>query len=286
MAVKRIVDVQFWNDDKVIEFFSPQDKLFMLYLMTNPHSTQLGIYSINKKIIAFETGYSCEEINKLLNRFEKEYKMIKYSETTKEIAIKNYLKYSVIKGGKPVEDLLIKEIGQVKDKNLLKYVYSNIKNYEALNVTVKKVIDNIIINDNENENENDNDNENTVRNTQGVSPTYRQRIVDFKEDNNTIISHLNKMAGTNFKNTSTSTIKLTSALLKDYSVDDIIMVIDKMCYLWNREPKKGEKDMRIYLRPSTLFRKSNFENYLGMNVPKKEITTKDIASQMDFSEFR
>lgn len=284
MAVKRIVDVQFWNDDKVIEFFSPQDKLFMLYLMTNPHSTQLGIYSINKKIIAFETGYSCEEINKLLNRFEKEYKMIKYSETTKEIAIKNYLKYSVIKGGKPVEDLLIKEIGQVKDKNLLKYVYSNIKNYEALNVTVKKVFDNIIINDNENDN--DNENEKSVHNTQSVSSTCRQPIVDFKEDNNTIINHLNKMAGTNFKNTSKSTIKLISALLKDYSVDDIIMVIDKMCYLWNREPKKGEKDMRIYLRPSTLFRKSNFENYLGMNVPKKEITTKDIASQMDFSEFR
>lgn len=162
MGIKRVVDVNFWNDDKVVDSFSPEDKLFMLYLMTNPHTTQLGIYAINKKQMAFELGYSLDTINVLLDRFENKYQMIKYIDSTKELAIKNYLKYSIIKGGKPVEDLLEKEIKQIKNKSLLGYVYNNIKDYDNLNDTVKKVLTSFneyILNDNEKHNDNDNDNE-------------------------------------------------------------------------------------------------------------------------------
>ena len=70
MGIKRVVDVQFWNDDKVIEKFSPEDKFFMLYLMTNPHTTQLGVYAINVKHMEFELGYSKDTINVLLERFD------------------------------------------------------------------------------------------------------------------------------------------------------------------------------------------------------------------------
>lgn len=159
MAIKRIVDIGFWTDDKVLELFSPEDKLFMLYLLTNPHTTQLGIYKINKKIMAFELGYSLDTINVLLDRFENKYKIIKYCNETSEIAIRNYLKYSIIKGGKPVEDCLTKDISQVKNKNLLGYVFKNVMSLDALNETVKKVIYNtiniynIIINDNDNDND-------------------------------------------------------------------------------------------------------------------------------------
>jgi hypothetical protein len=41
--IKRIVSTGFWTDDKVLDM-TPDEKLFMLYLITNPHSTQLGIY--------------------------------------------------------------------------------------------------------------------------------------------------------------------------------------------------------------------------------------------------
>ena len=103
MGIKRVVDTSFWTDDKVIENFSPEDKLFMLYIMTNPHTTQLGIYALSKKVMAFETGYSTDTISVLLDRFETKYDLIKYSNETKELAIKNYLRHSIIKGGKPVE---------------------------------------------------------------------------------------------------------------------------------------------------------------------------------------
>ena len=158
MGIKRVVDTQFWTDDKVIEMFSPEDKLFMLYLMTNPHTTQLGIFSISKKVMAFETGYSPDTISVLLDRFETKYGLIRYSNETKEVAIKNYLRHSIIKGGKPVEDLLIKEISKVKDKSLLQYVFDGISSSENLNGTVTIILP--LLNQKENDNGNDNVSEN------------------------------------------------------------------------------------------------------------------------------
>lgn len=179
MGIKRIVDTQFWNDDKVIDYFSPEDKLFMLYLMTNPHTTQLGIYSINEKVMAFELGYSNDTISVLLDRFENKYKIIKYSKETKEIAIKNFLKYSIIKGGKPVEDLLKKEINQVKDKKLIKFVYENLINYSSLNETVKNILTTYNENEIHNDNDNDNDNEKSYHDTcDDTSKRFKKPTLD------------------------------------------------------------------------------------------------------------
>ncbi len=166
MGIKRVVDVGFWDDDKVMDMFSPEDKLFFLYLLTNPHTTQLGIYAINVKHMSFELGYTIETINVLLDRFENKYNMIKYSSKTKEIAIRNFLKHSIIKGGKPVEDCLMKEISKVKDTSLFEYVYSGISSYDNLNETAKKILNYLIKNDHENDHEYDikNDIENDIKN--------------------------------------------------------------------------------------------------------------------------
>lgn len=157
MAIKRMVDIGFWNDDKVVEIFSPEDRYFMLYLLTNPHTTQLGIYQVNKKVMAFETGYSVETIVTLLDRFHNKYKLIHYNRETNEIGIINYLKHSIVKGGKPVEDLLVKELGKVKDRTMIDLIFNEIQDYPNLNATVKQVIS--IYKNKSIQNENDNDND-------------------------------------------------------------------------------------------------------------------------------
>ena len=176
MGIKRVVDTQFWTDDKVIEMFSPEDKLFMLYLMTNPHTTQLGIYALSKKVMAFETGYSADTISVLLDRFETKYDLIKYSNDTKEVAIKNYLRHSIVKGGKPVEDLLIKEISKVKDKSLLQYVYDGISSFENLNGTVSIILP--LLNQNGNDNDKDNGSENDNDNDVSYHDSYDDSYAD------------------------------------------------------------------------------------------------------------
>lgn len=173
MGIKRIVDTGFWTDDKVMVEFSPEDKLFMLYLLTNPHTTQLGVYKILPKQMAFELGYSSDTINVLLDRFETKYNIVRYSKATSEIAVRNYLKYSIVKGGKPVLDLLTREANRVKDKSLLAYIEESASLSE--NSTVKEFCE--LFNDNENENDNDNDNEDSYHESSTNRTTNRPRFV-------------------------------------------------------------------------------------------------------------
>lgn len=196
MGIKRIVDTSFWTDGKVDEF-SPEDKYFMLYLLTCPFTKQLGIYEISVKQVAFQLGYSVDAVKVLLDRFETKYGIIIYSEATNEVAIKNYLKHSIIKGGAPVRDCLIREMKQVKNKKLIGEVFAHIKGYGSLNATVKNLIaeyeekngkllysnkkDNDIDNDIDNDNENDNEvsypvsSHDTHNDTPTTRPSYRSK---------------------------------------------------------------------------------------------------------------
>ena len=159
VAVRRVVDTDFWNDSKVSDLFSAEDKYFMLYLLTNPHTTQLGIYVLSISKAANELGYSKDVVKVLLERFQNKYELIKYNEITNEVAIKNFLRHSIVKGGKPVMDCLLKEEKKIKDKELLTYIFNNLNNYnDTLNTTVKEFITYIsniyninIYNDNDNE---------------------------------------------------------------------------------------------------------------------------------------
>lgn len=167
MAIKRVVDIGFWTDGKVDEF-SPEDKYFMLYLLTNPFSKQLGIYELSIKQAAFQMGYSVDAFNVLLDRFENKYKMIRFSRETNEVAIINFLRHSVMKGGKPVEDCIKQDMARVKNKNLIGYVFSRLYSRNDLNATVRKIVDEYI-NENGIQNDNDKHNDNDNDRTQGVS---------------------------------------------------------------------------------------------------------------------
>lgn len=140
MGVFRSIQTGFWKDPKVIEEMTPEDKLFFLYIMTNPNTTQIGIYKITKKQMAFELGYSLESINALVDRFEKHHKLIKYNTETRTIAIKNWGKYNLNRGGKPVIDCIKKELSQVNDIQMLNYVRGCISRPE-----IAQLFDNIII---------------------------------------------------------------------------------------------------------------------------------------------
>ena len=258
MGIKRIVDTSFWTDGKVDDF-SPEDKYFMLYLLTNPFSTQLGIYEISIKQVAFQMGYSIDAVKVLIDRFETKYNMIVFSPETNEIAIKNFLRHSIIKGGAPVRDCLIKEIKKVKNKNLISRVFAHIKGSESLNETVKRIIAEYeekngalsYSNEKENENENDNDNENEV--------SYHDTGNDsFKASCAEIISYLNEKTGSMFKTSTRKTQSCIKARLAEgFTVDDFKTVIDKKCAEWIDDEK-----MQKYLRPETLFG-TKFEGYLN-----------------------
>ena len=127
MSTFRKIYTKFWKDGKVIEELTPEDKFFFVYLLTNPATTQIGIYQITKKQMSFELGYSIETINSLMDRFENHHKLIKYNSSTRELAIKHWGRYNLDRGGKPMMDCINKELGIVSDISLIEYVSENIK---------------------------------------------------------------------------------------------------------------------------------------------------------------
>ncbi len=140
MAIKRVVNTEFWTDGKVVDMFSPEDKLFMLYLLTNPHASLLGIYPLTVRVAAFEIGFSVDTVKVLIDRFQSNYRIILYSEKTQEVAILNWLRHAVIKGGKPVMDCLEAEARRVKDKSLLARVLKGLEGEENLIPTVSDFV--------------------------------------------------------------------------------------------------------------------------------------------------
>jgi len=298
MGIKRIVDVQFWNDDKVLEYFSPEDKLFMLYLMTNPHTTQLGIYPINIKHMSFELGYTIDVVNVLLDRFENKYEMIKYSTKTKEMAIKNYLKHSIIKGGAPVRDCLVKELKQVKDKELINYVFRNIKGDSSLNVTVTNLIEEyekengelIYCNakeksnkkENDINNENENDNEVSLYDTLNdtFNPTKPKTLS--KKETEEILSKEFELIWRNYPNKQGKQQALKSyikARIKD-KVEFETIENGLQRYLIYCEQ---EKDWYSPKNGSTWFNQQSWND--EYKIKERKLTTKDLQGKIDLSDF-
>ena len=87
MAIYRNVQLAFWTDSKVEDDFTPEDKYFYMYILTNPQTNICGCYEVNFSQMARHTGYSKDTIVRLLERFDKVHNVIKYDSNTKEILI-------------------------------------------------------------------------------------------------------------------------------------------------------------------------------------------------------
>lgn len=121
MALYRTICLTFWTDSKVVDEFSPEDKYFYLYCLTNPHTNLCGCYEISKKQMAMELGYSMDTVLILLERFEKKYNLLKLSNKTNELLILNWNKYNWTNSPK-FRKPLKSEIEKIKDKDFKEYL--------------------------------------------------------------------------------------------------------------------------------------------------------------------
>lgn len=189
MSTFRKIYTKFWKDGKVIEELTPEDKFFFVYLLTNPSTTQIGIYQITKKQMSFELGYSIETINSLMERFENHHKLIKYNLSTREIAIKHWGRYNLDRGGKPMIDCIKKELGMVSDISLIRYVSENIKRDD-----IKDVFKNYMSNDNIDDlYMNNKINDESYNDTLGTSQQVKEEVkVKIKEEEKEEVKNIDK----------------------------------------------------------------------------------------------
>lgn len=121
MAIYRNVSMSFWTDNKIADDFTPEDKYFYLYLFTNPHTNLCGCYEVSIGQIAYETGYTKETIERIIDRFEKVHKVVSYSPTSKEILLINWHRYNWTNSEK-FRISLLKEIEHIKEQGFKEYL--------------------------------------------------------------------------------------------------------------------------------------------------------------------
>lgn len=102
----RNVSQSFWTDSKVDDEFTPEEKYFMLYLLTNPHTSVCGCYEISMKQMERETGYNTDTVSRLIHRMQDVHKVIRYDQETKEVLIVNWHKYNWTKSEKLLRAVL------------------------------------------------------------------------------------------------------------------------------------------------------------------------------------
>ena len=116
-------------------------------------------------------------------------------------------------------------------------------------------------------NNDNNENNNTPFNppTGGADGVKKKKKFKYPEEMyQDIVDYLNLKAGKNFRWKTDETVKLINGRLDDgYTVDDFRQVIDVKVSDW-----KDDNKMNEFLRPNTLFRPSNFENYLNKRKSK------------------
>ena len=121
MGIYRNVNTTFWTDTKVADDFTPEDKYFMLYCLTNNYTNLCGCYEISIKQMSKDLGYEVETVEKLLRRFEEIHNIISYNKENKEILIKNWHKYNWTKSGK-LDKPLLNEIEKIKTLDFKRFL--------------------------------------------------------------------------------------------------------------------------------------------------------------------
>ncbi|WP_080875576.1 hypothetical protein [Oceanobacillus timonensis] len=220
MAKFRMVHTEFWDDPKVVEEMTPEDKYFFLYLLTNSNTTQIGIYQITKKQMAFDLGYSMESVNSLMERFVNHHRLVVYNSDTRELAIKNWGRYNFNRGGKPVLDCVSSELKLVKDQSLIPFVSERIERSEikALYDTHDESYnDTSTIRGQEEEKEEEEEKEKEYNHVRALFEHYLSK---------NIIQH---------KNITSAMKSAVNARLKDYSYEQLIQVIDNYATVYKSD---------------------------------------------------
>ena len=126
MAVYRNVHLSFWTDNKVEDDFTPEDKYFYMYLLTNPQTNICGCYEVSYSQMTRQTGYNKDTVMRLLERFENVHKIIRFDKNTKEILILNWYKYNWNKSEKTLTG--VENVAKyVKSAEFKKYIFDVIK---------------------------------------------------------------------------------------------------------------------------------------------------------------
>lgn len=249
MARFRSIQTSFWSDSKIVDDFTPEDRYFYLYLLTNEKSNQLGCYEISKKQMCSDTGYNLETIEKLLKRFQELHNVIVYDNKTKEIFIKNWHKYNWLNSWK-TKVCIDKEFEAIKSQKIIEEISPLYAPYMPQPSNKKK-----------NKKKKNNKKDILSSKLDDTNLIFFEIISCFNKVGIVEENFVKNKIEFHFKNTETNKKLIQEVLDKGYTKEDIMDVIYLKYDQWIENNDKNNKDMSTYYRPSTILGEK-FEEYM------------------------
>jgi len=120
----RSVSTAIWTDDAILEL-SPEQKLVLLYLHTNPYASACGIYKMQVKTMAFQLGFQQDAFESALRGLcATAPDFVAMDWQTMEIGLLQYPKQTLIQASPGTMKYVQNEITNVKSQHLLRELIS------------------------------------------------------------------------------------------------------------------------------------------------------------------
>lgn len=249
-----IISPKFWIGEtgRALRAEGKDAMLTALYLMTNPHSTMIGLYYIPFPTICHETASPSKGAWKALRSLT-EVGFSYYDEVREEVWVPEMAKYQIAERLKPNDNRIIAIKKQAEEYRKSKFFPHFIERYSGpfhlgLESPSKAPLEPL------RSQEQDQDQEQEITTLSGkpdASPSLKEQARE-------ILKFLNERTGKNFHPVDTNLDFIIARLRSGATVQDCKSVIAKKRREWIGDPKMAE-----YLRPATLFNKTKFEQYRG-----------------------
>ena len=140
MSNYRMFYTSFWTDPKIMEEFTPQDRYFYIYLLTNAHTNICGCYELGPMQMSNETGYDYKTVVMLLERLSVKHNVIRYSPGTKEVCIVNWHKYNWTRSEKLLTSVK-KVAAYIKSEDFKRFVLRMVDETDTVSVPYQYPMD-------------------------------------------------------------------------------------------------------------------------------------------------
>ncbi len=122
MSKNRWINTKFWSDGYIGEL-DAIEKLLFLYLLTNERTTVAGVYELPRKIMSVETGIELSNLNTILNRFERDGKVVTFGTWVRLMNSDAHQNVSNPKIKIGIKNVLEKLPTEVRDRLCVDYPY-------------------------------------------------------------------------------------------------------------------------------------------------------------------
>lgn len=256
MARYRPVYVKIWGCDEKFQEYSKDGKLLFIYLITNDHLSESGIYKITYKTMANETDIPKEEVKKLINGELKN--NVSYDEDKSVVFVYKFLEHNG--GGSP--KLVKKSID--KDRETIKtHLWKEFDKFYSKDL---KPLDNPLPKDSSITNSNSNTNSKEDRpSLPNLTQIEKKILKELKE-----VKNFPLKKPKDFENT----LFFIRKLVIDFPEIDALEEIKKKCAWWLQKPllKKSNPHLQIrnwFLKAKEFLKEGDKERRVGKSYVKK-----------------